>query len=76
MVLKNANVPRLTGVKSHLNRKNYENKWVDVVLNGESGQLWSGDDSMGRAWTINLSFVHSGGEVRPVNQAIRIYKRV
>lgn len=70
------NAPRLTNVYSSLaSSSRYEPNHQSIPIGGTSSSIWSGDDTPGFVQRVELQFSQSGGEVRPINQAVRIWKR-
>jgi hypothetical protein len=70
------NAPRLTDVYSKMVYRWAEKTHTSLPVGGTSDYLWSGDDVGGINNFLTLTFKTSGGEVRPKNQAVRIWKRV
>jgi hypothetical protein len=72
------NFPRLTQVNSELIKaySSTEIKQVSLPVGGTSGKLWTGDERPGIDTFLATSFTTSGGEVRPKNYGIRIWKRI
>jgi hypothetical protein len=71
------NSPRLTRVNSAMiGARGNEVNQVSVPIGGTSGRLWTGDDRPGIDALLATSFTTSGGEVRPKNYGIKIWKRV
>ncbi|XP_037032039.1 uncharacterized protein LOC119071278 [Bradysia coprophila] len=68
------NSPRLTNADSAI--LSSETTSISMVLGGWSGRLTTGDDNRGAASTWNIRFYNTGGEVRPRNKSVRIWKRV
>jgi hypothetical protein len=71
------NAPRLTSVSSKMVDYPKHTHYVDVPQHGSSDWLHTGDDN-GPDQLINswlTSFTNTGGEVRPKNTAIRIWRR-
>jgi hypothetical protein len=72
------NSPRLTQVNSEFIKASpsTEIKQVSLPVGGTSGRLFTGDDRPGYETLLATSFTTSGGEVRPKNYGIMIWKRI
>jgi len=72
------NVPRLSHVNSRMEKATgqSERKDIDISPGQTSARLWTGDDVGGKGTLISTSFTMTGGEVRPKNFAVRVWKRV
>lgn len=69
------NAPRLISVKFHANVA-YRRDAINMVLNGESPVILTGYEGGSDKTSDCLSFIMSGGEVRPLNMAFKLWKRV
>ena len=70
------NSPRLVEVIANWDHWDFANKDIMKIPVGERSQyIFSGDNHKG-AGGRSLAFQVSGGEVRPRNQAMRIWKRI
>jgi len=68
--------PRLAWVSSKVTSRQNVSSSITIPLTGESGNVWIGDGGFINGGRWGLRFRTEGGEVRPQNMAVRIWKRV